>query len=1257
MKRTEHPIAPVLRAALEFAAPGASVAVVSSLAPIRVSSTNFKKLELHVDEGLRLYGAHPVMGPWLRALPKDILDPKNSLGRARHGLFRIEMRHCHREAMSNGLVGYAAVAAVGGDAVLVLFVAHSAAQEDIKTGSGEVNAWAEVVTASWEWAAAARCLRFQRDTRMGRSNLVFARIDAAVRSRPGATYFLAEKEIDPHQDSWEAVISSQKSSDESQTAKLSQLAGRLRKLSVGAWPRKSAPVGLRKTRKMDATNTEIEDPNGVLEVDPDQAETLLSVLKAYGTGHAASSIAVERALTGARDLRGVLMLTKLVPLLKGETRAQLPARLEELRAVGVITKGEVRLVQDALALRSTAPLRVIATAAAVGYVEPIISAARHLRSGVFDCLQAGTIPGRRDYLGWTPTFIVADSTYIPKGDEKMYVVEGEIPEDHPFWRCTEARQALIRKCGFWHFEFQCGSPVTLSDEDWFAIEDRVDRNRKEHAKRLASGHSRPLAGLRWTDETSGQHFKLTHGGDKGTYALLGPDVDDTPSHLYTLGSSEAAKELGRVFLDLAERVGATTIPVVPIVASARISPVERRQAMLDQLRFDFGEAKLSLSGYARELARLETDSLAYQAAIEARDIDEKRALALRDVLIPDAETQLHLVEVEETLPRDPLLEEVDGNFALLVATGLGLLRSDPYAPAEIVNAVDWLVDSGHGFSNLRFGKHDRQLLIDVRVRVPIVDGSIEWMEAGTLDLTNRRMHEDRGAQYTDDLARRFLFDREELAALTARYGWTRESILTRMSWWIDRSAGVNWYLRSAVVTAAASGDPTLPVPQVVYAVIVHDEEALASLRSSFGDGIVDRILEAYFGDDASWAHMTGWVRKPLDVWRSAMAAVAANGPVRHTNLIASIGGLTSLEQIQDNLRPGRTPYWQPPLQLNDGWVTLHLCERPSCPRGKGAPMTGFLPVPELVVRGDAVFCVYCWRSPNWDDPIPEAYRRLWDVSAVNASLSRADGIPFVQSSVSESILAPNSLRSRDLARELQVPLHWVQKHAAAGDIPSTKSSSGKLTFDGAVSKSPAVRALLAQRRSETEPPSELPAEGSDVVDAKAAARHLGVEQLTVRHLTGARAITNCGSRDAPKYELSDLDALLASVRSQIGDQTATLAGLRAHNYLASKWDCTTSVVHRMLSAGVLKGVIVGEMTMIDDSAIASMDPRVAAALDPAHRLSLDDVAAKAGLTKGTVLHHMRRGSLPAVQLYPRGRWYFFTEEVEQWLESRRQTQA
>ena len=681
--------------------------------------------------------------------------------------------------------------------------------------------------------------------------------------------------------------------------------------------------------------------------------------------------------------------------------------------------------------------------------------------------------------------------------------------------------------------------------------------------------------------------------------------------------------------------------------------------MLDQLRRDFDEAKLSLSGYARELARLEPDSLAYQAAIEARDIDEQRAVALRDVLIPDAENELLLVEEDEALPREPLLEEVDGNFALLVATGLGLLRSDPYAPAEIVNAVDWLVDSGHGFSNLRFGHNVRQLLIDVRVRVPIMDGSIEWMEAGTLDLTNRRITEgkDRVAQYTDDLARRFLRDREPLDTLTARYGWSIDMILTRIAWWIARSKTMNKYLRAAVVTAAATGDPTLPVPQVVYAVIVNDDDALASLRSVFGDGIVDRILEAYFGDHASWAHMTGWVRKPLGVWRSTMAAVAANGPARRSNLIASIGELTSLEQIQDNLRPGRTAYWQPPLQLNDGWVTSFLCERESCPRGGGAPMTGFLPVPELIVRGDAVFCVYCWRSPNWDDPMPEAYRRLWDVSAVNSSLGRGDGIPFVQSSVSESILAPNALRSRDLAREFGVPIHRIHRHAAAGNIPSTTSSSGKRTFDSAILKNAAIRALLVGDQSRTDSLDDTPTAGASIVNAKAAALHLGVAQLTVRHLTRAKAITNCGSRDVPKYEVSDLDALLASVRSQIGDKTANLAGLHKHSYLAAKWGCTTSVVHRMLSAGILKGVIVGEKTMIDDSAILAMDVRIAAALNPAIRLSLDDVAAKAGLGVRAVLHHVRRGTLPAVQLYPRGRWYFFAEEVDDWLESRRQAQT
>ena len=79
--------------------------------------------------------------------------------------------------------------------------------------------------------------------------------------------------------------------------------------------------------------------------------------------------------------------------------------------------------------------------------------------------------------------------------------------------------------------------------------------------------------------------------------------------------------------------------------------------------------------------------------------------------------------------------------------------------------------------------------------------------------------------------------------------------------------------------------------------------------------------------------------------------------------------------------------------------------------------------------------------------------------------------------------------------------------------------------------------------------------------------------------------------------------------------------------------------------------------MIDDSAIAAMDPRIATALDPANRLSLEDVAAKAGIAPATVLHHIRRGALSAVQLYPRGRWYFLAEEVAEWLKDRHETQA
>jgi len=126
MSSTRLPAFVVFDALLRLAPPGFQLSQVREILAARVSARSRAKLELHLDEGTRLYRDHPVVGPWLQCLPKDILSNPSDKYREQWGLLRIEMHHCHRYAKGRSRVGYVGLAVDGGVGVLVLLVADTA---------------------------------------------------------------------------------------------------------------------------------------------------------------------------------------------------------------------------------------------------------------------------------------------------------------------------------------------------------------------------------------------------------------------------------------------------------------------------------------------------------------------------------------------------------------------------------------------------------------------------------------------------------------------------------------------------------------------------------------------------------------------------------------------------------------------------------------------------------------------------------------------------------------------------------------------------------------------------------------------------------------------------------------------------------------------------------------------------------------------------------------------------------------------------
>ena len=1252
MNSHEHPLTPVLDRLLATVAPHLTRLNIVGVAFGRVSSPNMRLLKHHLEEGVRVFSDHPAIGPWLEALPPDILMETDPTVLEAHGLFRAEFRHCHPDSNSKKRVGYVGLAVRGTQAELVFLIAESASKENIGGRDGGRNAFGELVVAAWFWSANARYLRFSESDRMNRSDAVLVRIVDAVKARPGARLCWGDQEIDPHADSWRVIVQGHGSTEDAERGKARRLAGLLRHLDGGLWVGAVVPVGYRRPTKLDVRGNLIPDPDLPLIPDTTQVEIITSTLKAYANGVSSAKISVDASLLGARDGRGALLMPKMAPLMNEKTRiwAQLASRT--LHESGAISATEVDWVSEALSVPSAAKLRLAATSTAADFCGRIVAAAPQLRSGIIEVLRSGTMPGRLDYLGWHPTYVVPDPGLLSQVSNPQFVSEGELGNDHPYVLASADRKAQLQTLGFWRFTMNPGTLISLEGKIWEAIATRKERDIAAVWRVRRTGRRRPVPGLRWTQPT-GEVLVIKSGGDPGCYVVDTPAksmVKPTPFQYITLRATDLSRELGRLILELCDKVESGPLPLLDGGYGDLVGPTELAQAEIDVLEKQLAAIEQRLTGYARELAELPRDSRVYGSTVTARDLDAQRGDEIEAVLIPAAREQLDAVlnSVGHVSDRPPVT--VGADFANLVVTGLGLLRSDPYGPSALAEAVHWILGGGEGLSNLRRGPNERQILIDVRVRIPLTDGSVEWIECGTLDLTDRRLTNTRHAELVADAARRLLANGEPIDRVAERFQWPVGRLLKEISAWLGRNGCPNTYVRAALLTSAA--DPRIPVARVVMAhQVAPDAEVLATTREEYGDWFVDRIIEAYCAPGATWAHMTGWIRSPLQPWRQAMAGISFAGSVRYEVLIASVDGITNSEQMKDNLRPGRKSYWHPPLDFVGTWVSPHRCKRPECPGGGDAPMTGLLAVPELTIRGDSIFCTYCWHSPTSPGPLPEVYRLLWDVKVQNASLGAANGIPVVAQPIVTPVLTPMPLNVRELAEAWALSPAVVLHAARSGAIPVLSCVSGNYLFSPLLVGNQSAKAATGLLVGAL--PKPEPASSSDhQVALNAACTMLGVTRSEMRSMVALGVVVNYPGPRGSMYSLKELEALLDELRTQLNLPGATYANVATPLDLSRHWRISQATIRRMIKADILTVVTVRDRPLVDRRCVVSLDSRLARALDPATRLTVAMVATMAGLAPATVCHYVNNGTLPAVQMYPRSSFYFLLEEVEHWLEGR-----
>lgn len=1275
----------VFHAALRHADPEATPACISEALGVRVSIRGRAAIDGHLHEAMRHHEHHPVLGGWLDGLPDDILRHPDDEYRAQHGLLRVDQRHTHPSARGDALVGYVAVPVVNGRGCLVALVGTSAS---LATVSWEhlprpMTLWALLILGMWSWASSARTLHFNRDDRMARDLEVFAPINGAVKERPGAVFYWGHERVDPHVDDWRAVIGATKSAADNKARLENTTSGAVsRLLRDGGWPH-TVPVGYRRATTRDASEAEVADTTRPLVPDYGQSEELEAVLRGYANGASKTPLAVEGALLGARNGDGKLMVRALASALSPEQRQQ---AIDLLPSITVNDREAEVARQELRDAPSSARARLVAIDAAAAYVDRILNTRAVLRTGVHEGLRAAPSPtkGKLEYHEHKPTFVVDDVSVIRDDTDGQFVSEADLPDGHPWFALDDERRNHLRATGFWHYQLAWGSPVDLDEDTWQRIEERLRRQQEDFHARRASISQRPLAGLTWTQERDGRPWRLHLGGtgDTTSYQVLGAPVAELSSRggmlnaerLAAIHTTELHERLARLLLDLDARSAAEPLSLLTPQAALPADDSASAQAHLTALRNELEHLEaVVLPGHARELAKLDEGSRQYRSAAIARDEDEQRAEELETRLIPAAEARLAPVGSQPDAQAGPpeaeaaAGEATEADFAQIRVAAATLANTGTTAPAALHNVLVYLLDGGAGLSNFRrVGK--RQILIDVDARVALTDGSVEWIHAGTLDVTDRRQTPTRKKDFITEAARILLRDRQPVVDVATRFGWTVGELLTLLSQHYLAPAGIDRELRPAILLTAATDRTDLPTPEVVHALV--EGEPTGALDHRHGAWIVEQIRSAYLGGPGGkWAHAKGFVRRPLEAFRTAVVSVAASGRTHRKTLAGAVDGIANEQMVKDFFVPGRASHWQPPLLIDErGWLEPHRCRRSLCPGGGNAPMTGFTPVPELLVTGDAVFCEYCHHSLH-GNRLPEVYTLPWDVADLDVRLIELRGIPFVAEPPRPVSLGKAMLSSREFAEQVDLPPHVIQAMCRDGTLPHVRSEQGRFripvdaTADPAVTE--AVTAAREHRGLNARNSDDRPNDGqrgaggagdsSTELSRDEALAHLKAAPLLLRSLVQTGHVTNHGTSHAPTYRRDELDALLDELADQLEVESASFEDVVTFDAAMKDLGITKTVLRNLVDHDLLHGVWLGNRLFISSRSMEELDPRIRRAF--AEGLRLAAAAEQLGLGEDIVRDLARNGQLPCVHPWRNAIWLFLPDELEWWRSTREQQQG
>ena len=1230
---TVHPLTAPLNEALERAnlsRPGGTPLNkfdIAEVVTVRVSSPTAEKLDQHRRQGEQLYADHQVVGPWLASLPDGALTNEvTDLERASFGLVRVEARHAHPQSTSTRCLGYAAVVvSEDNEAALFLSIAHTAAQYDLVTDTGDANSWSEIFAAAFEWAERALMARFPSADRMTRTAGVLVRIANVIKARPGAMLSIGDRELDPHRDEFVMTVESGLAAGEVAAMKVRQLAGRLDRFKNRQWPRGWLPVGLEREQLRDSRGQVISSTKQTLVRDQESLALVAKAFAQYAQGTSTTGIAVDAAIAGARDGGGALLLPKLVAIVPVERREDAKAAIDSLEQDGKIDSSEKA---DALAfLAADSDDKATAAQVATHFMERLLRGRFHLRTGRLYVVEFGSIEGRTSYQGWTPEFLRPGDIEGDSADK----LKAEFPVGHPFWAGDLEAKSKYVTHGYWTFMYDFEKPfIDLTDAQWNEIERRFAHARLAKIKKPGPMQRRPMSGLAWTT-ASGDQVRFAQGGDAQTYTVeLNPGTSSR-EHLHTLRATSVHRELSKKLLDFAEHVE-NGQPVdkaghgtVDLASDVRLTELENSLEELGQ----------EIEGLVLFAAKLEVSEPESESLV--------RTNALRQACEVERAEQLSAISTLRSAAASPGhgQREVEIDLAPIIATALALSQADPYAPSIVTDATRKLLGDGRGLSNLRQGQHERQLLVDSSIAVELTDGTTGWMQLGVLDFTDHRVTPTRRAEHNDDLARRFLRDGESVADLCERFGCQPQDVLQRATQVLGHW-NTSCYLRSAIVNAAAAGNTGIPVGAWAYAQATGNTKIVKDLRSVYGDTIIDAIQMAY-EPSVSWAHATGWVRMPLKPWRQLMTATAARSKLRIAALPGMIDGINTEQLLKDRLVAGRTPHWQPPLQLIDGWVHPYRCQNSRCPGGVGNPLTGFLPVPELLAINSAVFCTSCFHALDGKIVVPDAYRLQFDVTTKQASNRTANAIPVIIESGQPPSLGSTPMRSRDVAKLHDVPRHVVYKAAGDGLIPATRDSSNHFVFSEDLVDNEAVRDVL-QSHTRSGPTATT-------YGLREAATRLGVRLSFLRTIVAWDALTRSTSSPA-RYDCDEVEELIDHVRARMGDQTATMRDLSTAHDLGQKFGISAAGVKNMARHHVFEAVSIGNSAMFTNRSVEALDPRILAALDPKQQMTTPEVAKLAGLKNSSLDYYIRLGKLNTVQIAPGCERRFIRSEVEQWLRTR-----